>query len=65
MAIFHRATRCVPGVSRQCIAKKKYPDERQAKSWVKLVWKKYRKRVRYYECEHCDGFHLTSKLEAY
>lgn len=46
-----------------CAGKNRYPDRKTAKQWLKRINReKGVKLDGVYECEHCQGWHLTSKL---
>ena len=46
---------------RQCGSKKRYRDEHAANKYRKIFERERGKKLDYYWCEYCKGFHLTSK----
>lgn len=46
---------------RQCGSKRRYRDEHTANKFRKLFEKERGKKLDYYWCEYCRGYHLTSK----
>ena len=46
---------------RQCGSKRRYRDEHTANHFRKLFEKERGKKLDYYWCEYCKGYHLTSK----
>lgn len=48
---------------RGCRTKKYYETEKGAKKAAAKQTIEYKKPMRYYECDICGGFHLTSKLK--
>ncbi len=51
-------------VWRQCGRKKRYRDEHTVNFYRKIFERERGKKLFYYWCEHCKGFHLT-KTEFY
>lgn len=45
---------------RQCGRKKRYRDEHTVNKYRKMFEKERGKKLDYYWCEYCNGFHLTS-----
>lgn len=45
---------------KQCGSKNRYRDEHTANYYRKMFEKKRGKKLDYYWCSHCNGFHLTS-----
>ncbi len=50
-------------VWRQCGRKKRYRDEHTANHYRKIFEHERGKRLDYYWCQHCNGFHLTSCIK--
>ena len=46
---------------RQCGRKKRYKNEHDANYFRKLFEKEREKKLDYYWCEFCNGYHLTSR----
>jgi hypothetical protein len=46
---------------RQCGRKNRYRDEHAANHFRKIFESKRGKKLYYYWCEYCNGFHLTSR----
>jgi hypothetical protein len=42
-----------------CLSKEKHETKEEAQKAVERCEKKYRKRLRFYECPLCEGYHLT------
>ena len=47
----------------QCGRKKRYRDEHTANYFRKLFERERGKKLDYYWCGYCNGFHLTSNVE--
>lgn len=50
---------------RQCGSKKRYRDEHTVNYYRKFFEQKRGKKLDYYWCEYCNGFHLTSKVYSF
>ncbi len=50
-------------VWRQCGSKKRYRDEHTVNIYRKMFEKERGKKLDYYWCNYCNGFHLTSKVK--
>lgn len=53
---------------KQCGSKKRYRDEHMANHYRKLFEQERGKKLDYYWCRYCNGYHLTSQeslLEKY
>ena len=50
---------------RQCGRKKRYKDEHTANKYRKLFEKERGKKLDYYWCTYCNGYHLTSSEKVY
>ena len=46
---------------RQCGRKKRYRDEHTANHFRKMFEQERGKKLDYYWCRYCNGFHLTSR----
>ena len=46
---------------RQCGRKKRYRDEHAANHFRKIFEQERGKKLDYYWCRYCNGFHLTSQ----
>ncbi len=49
-------------VWRQCGRKRRYRDEHTANMYRKMFERERGKKLDYYWCNYCNGFHLTSKV---
>lgn len=50
-----------PTIWRQCRSKIRYRDEHTANHYRKKCERERGKKLDYYWCGHCGGFHLTSR----
>ena len=46
---------------KQCTSKKRYKDEHTANAYRKICERSRGKKLDYYWCVYCSGFHLTSE----
>ena len=54
-----------PTIWRQCKSKNRYKDEHTANQFRKKCERERGVKLDYYWCEHCRGFHLTSRVYSY
>lgn len=47
---------------RECKSKNRYRDEHTVNSYKKLYERRRGKKLDYYWCKYCKGFHLTSSV---
>ena len=47
---------------KQCGRKKRYRDEHEANRYRKIFEQERGKKLDYYWCTYCKGFHLTSSV---
>lgn len=47
---------------RECKRKHRYRDEHSANHYRKICERERGKKLDYYWCPHCNGFHLTSSI---
>ena len=50
-------------VWRQCGRKRRYRDEHTANHYRKMFEQERGRRLDYYWCKYCNGFHLTSSVD--
>ncbi len=50
---------------KQCGSKKRYRDEHTANHFRKMFEHKRGKKLDYYWCYYCNGYHLTSLIKSY
>lgn len=53
----------IPNIGKMCRTKKRYRNEHEVRRIIKLCEKSRNKRLDFYYCQYCNGYHITSRIE--